>query len=85
MTISHDIVNNYFQKEIAVPGGTFFSKEGFVLLADWCEQQGWWDSFVLLNDLKSDWRTSDYMCDPHVFALSVFEFLVNEVDETSRT
>jgi hypothetical protein len=77
MTTTHDIVNDYFQNKISVPGGTLFSKEGFVMLADWCEQQWWWDSFVLLNDLKPGWRTSDYMSDPHVFALSVFDFLVS--------
>jgi lysozyme family protein len=79
MRITHDIVNKYFQKRISASDENVLTKEGFVKLADWCLSQWWWDKFAYNHDLKSDWRTSDYMNDPYVFALSVYSFLNNDV------
>lgn len=74
MAISRDAVNRYFGALVALPDGNVLSKEGFLVLADWSEQQEWWWDFALLHALAEDWRTTS-MGDPNNFALTLFRFL----------
>jgi len=78
MIITYDIVNNYFKKCLSVPDVNFLSVEGFTILADWCERQSWWETFVCLHEFKTNWRVADSRNDPYLFALTVFRFLVKK-------
>ncbi len=81
MNINQDIINMYFKNHVTAPNGNVLSKEGFEILANWCERQWWWERFARYNDLKSDWRESDYMSDPYVFAITVYNLLVGDDSE----
>ncbi len=75
MIITRDVINNYFNALFPLPNGNALTKEGFAALADWSEHQAWWQDFVKLHCLKTEWRTSD-MGDPHQFALTLFRFII---------
>jgi hypothetical protein len=74
MSITLDVINNYFADLILLPNGNVFSKEGFGTLADWSEHQDWWQYFATSHCLEADWRAS-YMGDPYCFALTLFRFV----------
>jgi len=76
MIITRDVINNYFNALIPLPNKNVLSKEGFEALADWSEQQMWWQEFARYNYLKANWRSS-YMGDPHQFAISLFRFIIH--------
>ncbi|MFZ2948546.1 MAG: hypothetical protein WA003_03575 [Desulfuromonadaceae bacterium] len=74
MAITREIINNTFCEVISLPNGNVLSKEGFVVLADWSEQQEWWHEFAKLNNMEHDWRSTP-MGDPYQFALTLFRFI----------
>jgi hypothetical protein len=74
MTITRDAINQYFSDMISLPSGNILSNDGFVALADWSERQVWWNDFVKLHHIGTDWRTST-MGDPYVFSVALFRFL----------
>jgi len=45
MAITRDDINDFFCDLIASPGQNILSNNGFDLLADWSEQQDWWQDF----------------------------------------
>lgn len=72
MLVTRDVINNFF-KSISPSNEDVFSKDGFIALADWSEQQQWWPYFRCLYHIEDNWRTSS-MGDPYVFALTLFRF-----------
>lgn len=80
MTITHDVINDYFSGLIPLSNGNALSQEGFTALADWSEQQDWWKEFAELHHLEAGWRAS-YMGDPNYFGLTLFRFIQENVVE----
>lgn len=76
MIITHEIINNTFCELIYIPNKNVLSEEGFVALANWSERQEWWQEFASHNNINSDWRNSS-MGDPHLFALTLFRFIIH--------
>ena len=78
MSINQEIINDTFCRLIPYPNGNIMTIEGFEVLANWGEQQEWWQKFVWMNDLDQNWR-STYLGDPYVFALLLFRFIMKSV------
>ena len=74
MSITQEDINNTLCRMIPILNGNVFSIEGFEVLAEWSEQQEWWNEFVQLNKLGHYWRSS-YKSDPYWFALTLFRFI----------
>jgi hypothetical protein len=80
MAITRDDINDFFCDLIASPGRNILSNDGFALLADWSEQQDWWQDFFNLHVKGADWRNS-YMGDPCWFALTLYNYLQRSTDK----
>lgn len=74
MLITLEVINTTFCELIPVPVNNVLTKDGFNVLADWSEQQEWWQEFAKINGIGLDWRNS-HMGDPYLFALTLFRFI----------
>jgi len=74
MLITRNVINEFICELISSPDINVLSNEGFVVLADWSEQQDWWQDFAKLHRIEKGWRSS-YMGDPYQFALALFWFI----------
>lgn len=75
MAITRDVINDFFCDLIVSPEQNILSNNGFALLADWSEQQDWWQDFSKVHCMGTDWRNS-HMGDPYLFALTLFRYLL---------
>ncbi len=46
MAVTQGVINNTFCKLIPYPNGNIFTEKGFEVLANWSEQQEWWNEFL---------------------------------------
>lgn len=89
MVITREVINDYFSALIPLPSGNVFSKEGFIALADWSEQQEWWHVFSVRLHLGTDWRTF-FIGDPYNFIFMLFWVLsvaqiIEQITDASDT
>ncbi|MFZ2948144.1 MAG: hypothetical protein WA003_01550 [Desulfuromonadaceae bacterium] len=74
MVITRNVINEFFCEFISSPDTNVLSYKGFVALADWSEQQDWWQDFAKLHRIDTGWRSS-HMGDPYLYALALFRFI----------
>lgn len=79
MAITRNVINNFYCDLIAPPDQNILTNDGFVFLADWSEQQDWWQKFAFMHCLGAGWRNS-HMGDPYLFALTLYRFLLSSSD-----
>ncbi len=80
MAVSQGVINDTFCKLIPYPNGNIFTEKGLEVLANWSEQQEWWNEFARLNGLGQNWRTS-FLVDRYVIIFLLFRFVRNHVVE----
>lgn len=82
MVVTQGVINDIFGKLIPYPNGNIFTEKGFEVLANWSEQQEWWNEFARQNGLGQKWRT--YSGDRYVFVFLLFRFVRDHVVECQR-
>lgn len=72
--ITYDRINDFFNQLTELPNQSAFSPAGCAALAEWGEQQHWWDSFAVYHRMGGDWRSTP-MGDSHLLVLNLYRFL----------
>ena len=84
MLITRDVINEYFITLMSSSDKNILSKDGFIALADWSEQQKWWHDFAKSHSLGTNWRDSS-MGDPYIFSVALFRFIIHLRPENEMT
>ena len=77
LTVTKEVINYTLCKLVPYPNGDVFTVKGFEVLANWSEQQEWWNKFAGLNGLGQDWRALYSEGDRYVFVYLLFRFVMD--------
>ncbi len=76
MAVTQGDINDTLCKLIPYPNGDVFTVKGFEVLANWSEQQEWWNEFARQNGLRQDWHAL-YSGDRYIFVFLIFRFVMD--------